>query len=95
MTDAPGVQAAGGVVLDVRESREVADGSIPGAIHIPLGELIDRIDELDADRPIACLCRTGARSRAAADYLSEQGYDAVNLAGGIVAWTGDVAPIPS
>jgi len=83
------------VVLDVRESIEVAGGTIPGAIHIPLGELIDRIDELDAGLTVACLCRTGARSRAAADYLSDQGYDAVNLAGGIVAWTGDVAPIAS
>ena len=95
VTDAPAVRAAGGVVLDVRESSEVAEGSIPGAVHIPLGELIDRIDELDRGQAVACLCRSGARSRAAADYLAEQGFDAVNLTGGIMAWTGDTTPIAS
>jgi rhodanese-related sulfurtransferase len=95
VADAPSVLAAGGVVLDVREAVEVAAGSIPGAIHIPLGELIDRVGELDTTRTIACLCRSGGRSATAADFLDRHGYDAVNLAGGMLAWDGDVAPIGS
>ena len=95
VTDAPTVRDTGGVLLDVREHVEVAEGSIPGVVHIPLGELVERIGELDTGRTVACLCRSGARSRAAAEFLSEQGFDAVNLAGGILAWTGDVTPIAS
>jgi rhodanese-related sulfurtransferase len=92
VADAPDVVAAGGVILDVRETSEVERGTIPGAIHIPLGELLDRFGELDVARPVACLCRSGNRSAMAADFLERNGFDAVNLAGGILAWDGETAP---
>lgn len=92
VADALDVVAAGGIVLDVREPVEVAGGTIPGAIHIPLGELLDRFGELDVARTVACLCRSGNRSAMAADFLERNGFDAVNLAGGILAWTGETAP---
>lgn len=93
VSEAPDVLAAGGVVLDVREPDEVLMGSIPGAIHIPLGTLVERVGELDPGRTIACLCRSGNRSRMAADFLLAEGYDAVNLAGGMLAWDGETVAI--
>lgn len=80
--------AAGAVVIDVREPSEFAQGSVPGARNIPLGELASRLADIPKDATIACLCRSGARSGRAQDFLREQGYDAVNLTGGMLAWRG-------
>jgi rhodanese-related sulfurtransferase len=93
VADALAVQAEGALVLDVREAAEVAQGSVPGAVHIPLGDLPSRLGELPRDRVIACLCRSGNRSGTAANYLNEQGFDALNLVGGMLAWTGETLPI--
>ncbi len=82
---------ADGLVLDVREPDEVAEGTIPGARHIPLGELQDRVGELDARQPVAVLCRSGGRSAMAAEFLDASGFVQVtNLDGGILAYTGDL-----
>lgn len=76
-----------GQLIDVREPSEVATGTIPGAVNIPLGDLPGRLGELDADRPVVLLCRSGARSGQAAKFLSENGFDAVtNLTGGMLAY---------
>lgn len=74
------------VVLDVREDWEWEAGHIAESVHIPLGELGARIDELPADRPIVVVCRSGARSQMAADAMSDAGWDTANLAGGLLAW---------
>jgi rhodanese-related sulfurtransferase len=77
------------VVVDVREPSEVAEGRIVGSVHIPLGELENRIDELKkySDRPIICNCRSGNRSARACSILRKNGFDNVhNLRGGIMAW---------
>jgi sulfur-carrier protein adenylyltransferase/sulfurtransferase len=74
------------VLLDVREPWEAEEFSLPGATLIPLGQLESRIEELPRGRPIACLCAVGARSAHAAAFLRAQGYDAVNLRGGVRAW---------
>ena len=85
-TDALG---ANGLVLDVREPDEVAEGTIPGALHIPLGELQERVGELDPGVPVAVLCRSGGRSAMAAEFLDASGFGQVtNLAGGILAYSG-------
>jgi rhodanese-related sulfurtransferase len=74
-------------VVDVREPDEWADGHIAGAIHIPLGELGNRVGELDPERPVITLCHAGVRSLYAADALIKSGFaDVASLAGGMVAW---------
>ena len=77
---------AGEPVIDVREPDEYEDEHVPGAILIPLGDLADRVDEVPRDRPVLIICKSGARSRRAAEFLIEQGFDATNIAGGTLAW---------
>jgi rhodanese-related sulfurtransferase len=80
-------------ILDVCESEEWRARHIPGAIHIPLGELEQRLSELPRDRPVVTACRSGNRSAGATRILRERGYDAANLAGGIKAWRRARLPI--
>ncbi|MCQ4086037.1 rhodanese-like domain-containing protein [Saccharibacillus sp. JS10] len=76
------------LMIDVREPDEVAQGMIEGAVHIPLGELAGRVDELDPDREIVFICRSGYRSERACEYLQQSGFDqVVNLEGGMIAWS--------
>lgn len=78
-----------GQLVDVREPSEVAEGTLPGAINIPLGDLVDRIGELDKTRRVVVLCRSGGRSTRASEYLTAVGFDdVVNLAGGMLAYEG-------
>lgn len=86
------IGAGEALALDVREDDEWAAGRVPGALHIPLGELVGRVDELDATRPLVVVCRSGARSAQAAAYLGAFGFAAENLAGGLEAW--DAAGLP-
>lgn len=73
-------------ILDVREPQEFAQARIDGAHHIPLGELVERQGEVPRDRTVYVLCHIGGRSARAAAYLEQQGVDAVNVDGGILAW---------
>lgn len=74
-------------VVDVREPDEWASGRIPGAVHVPLGELGLRKGELDPSRPVVAVCRSGRRSITAADALRGAGFGQVaSLAGGMNAW---------
>lgn len=78
-----------GQLIDVREPNEVAAGSLPGAVNIPLGQLAGRMEELDQSRRVVVLCRSGARSTSACEQLTASGFaDVVNLAGGILAYQG-------
>ncbi len=73
--------------VDVREPEEWDEGHIPGALHIPLAELPDRLHELPADSDVILVCRSGARSFAATEFLLRNGHArAVNLDGGMLAW---------
>jgi len=76
-------------LVDVRESDEVAEGMIPGAIHIPLGDVEARVGELDKSKPYIIICRSGGRSGRATDFLEEAGYDAANMTGGMLEWNGE------
>jgi rhodanese-related sulfurtransferase len=79
--------AAGGQLVDVREPGEVARGTLPGAVNIPLRSLAERVGELDPNRPVVLLCRSGARSGHAGRWLSNSGFsDVVNLTGGMLAY---------
>jgi len=80
--------AAPPFLLDVREAWEVARGIIPGAVHIPMNSIPDRLNELPTDQPIVVYCAAGGRSYAVAEFMLQQGFSQVtNLAGGISAWT--------
>jgi rhodanese-related sulfurtransferase len=75
------------VLVDVREPHEWEAGHAPGAIHIPLGELPSRIGELpETDDAVAIVCRSGGRSARAVQWLAQQGYDVVNVEGGMLEW---------
>ncbi len=80
-------------LLDVRGADEQAIAEIGGAL-LPLGELPWRVDELEPHRDgrIVVHCRSGARSAQAVQFLRERGYNAVNLRGGILAWSAEVDP---
>lgn len=83
-------------LLDVRQPGEFAQARIPGAKLIPLPELPGRLSELDLEKPHIVYCAIGGRSRAAAQYLSGQGFKEVfNLKGGIAAWQGGKASGPA
>lgn len=73
-------------IVDVREPYEWEAGRIDGAIHIPQGELPQRLGEIDRDRLVLTVCRSGGRSADAADLLTARGYRAVSLEGGMHAW---------
>ena len=82
-------------LVDVREPDEWAAGHAPEAIHIPLGELSSRLDELSGATSIVCVCRGGGRSARAAAALLANGYDATNLAGGMRGWEASRLPVIS
>jgi rhodanese-related sulfurtransferase len=76
------------VLVDVRQPEEFAhDGHVAGARLLPLPMLATRLDELPKDTPIACICRSGARSQVACELLRRHGFsDVANVAGGMIAW---------
>lgn len=83
-------------LLDVREEWELAVASVPDVVHIPMGEVADRLGELDSGREVVVLCRSGRRSLQVANFLQQKGFQAVNLAGGILAWSRELdATIPT
>jgi rhodanese-related sulfurtransferase len=82
--------------VDVREVDEWVTGHIPGALHIPLGDIGRRGSEVDSGRPVIAVCRSGRRSLTAAEALRAAGHrDAVSLAGGMIAWEQAHHPIKS
>ncbi|QLQ09249.1 MAG: rhodanese-like domain-containing protein [Nocardioidaceae bacterium] len=81
-------------VLDVREPEEWAYGHIEGAQHIPLMELPGRIGEIPAEQ-VLVVCKVGGRSAQATAYLVQNGFDAVNLAGGMLDWQAAGRPMVS
>lgn len=78
--------ADGAVVIDVRMPDEYAEARVPGAVLVPLPDVPDRVDELPRDVPVYVICRSGARSQRASEFLRPLGIDARNVAGGTLAW---------
>lgn len=88
-------QAEGFVLIDIREPEELSVCSIEGALHIPMGDLPTRINEIDADEEtsIALICHTGRRSLKAAIYLQQQGLAGCrSVAGGVDWWSLRIDP---
>lgn len=81
------------VIIDVREDNEVAYSSLAKAnikipfTHIKMGEIVARINEIPKDKELGILCHSGARSGRVTMYLRQQGYNAVNIQGGIDNWS--------
>lgn len=75
-------------IVDCRWQREWNSGHIEGSKHIPLDSIEKRMNELDPDRPIIVVCRSGHRSSAAARKLASAGFgDVSSMKGGLSAWT--------
>jgi adenylyltransferase/sulfurtransferase len=81
-------------IVDVREDNEVAIGRIPNSIHIPLGQILGRMNEIDPNRETVVHCKMGGRSARAIDALQRSGYEGrlMNLKGGILRWSDEVDP---
>lgn len=74
-------------MIDVREDEEVAMGMIPGAKHIRLAEIPERLNEIEQTGEIIMICRSGARSGRACEFLAMQGMKGLkNMAGGMLKW---------
>jgi rhodanese-related sulfurtransferase len=76
----------GATVVDVREVDEYIEAHVPGVLLVPLGTIPDELDALPRDETLYIICRSGARSLRAADFLIANGFDAISVAGGTMAW---------
>lgn len=82
-------------LVDVREPDEWAAGHAPGAVHIPLGQLPARVQELPEGSPLYVVCRSGGRSARATAWLNASGWEAVNVDGGMKSWHATGRPVVS
>ena len=81
-------------IIDVREDNEYAFNSIPNSVHIPLGQVLSRMNEIDPNRETVVHCKMGGRSARAIDAMQRSGFTGklANLKGGILAWSDEVDP---
>ena len=81
-------------IIDVREANEVAIGRIPNSVHIPLAQVLARVDEIDSNREAVVHCKMGGRSARAIEALQRSGFQGklINLKGGITGWSNEVDP---
>lgn len=77
-------------IIDVREDYEVINGMVPGAIQIKMGEIPDRLGDLDKDMEHILICHAGVRSEDVAYFLKERGYKAASMEGGMIKWQGEL-----
>jgi rhodanese-related sulfurtransferase len=92
-TQARELMAQGALLVDVRGAWEWTAGRPAGAHHVPLDQLAARMDELPRDRKVVVVCRSGNRSAHATTMLRGAGVDAVNLDGGLHAWSATGLPL--
>jgi adenylyltransferase/sulfurtransferase len=81
-------------IVDVREDNEVAIGRLPNSIHIPVGQILNRMNEIDPSRETVVHCKMGGRSARAIEALKHSGFQGklINLKGGILRWSDEVDP---
>jgi len=82
VTDLP----ADAVLLDVREDDEWQAGHAPDATHVPMTEIADRLDDVPDASPLYVICRSGGRSARVTQFLNSNGWEAVNVADGMLGW---------
>lgn len=84
-------RSEGWMLLDVRTDEEWAEGRIDGSVHIPMDQVVARLDEISEQ--VVCICAVGGRSERVTQYLRQQGLDAVNLVGGVHGWAAAGKPV--
>jgi len=77
-------------LVDVREKEELVMASIKGSIHVPMMAIPHQLELFNKDVPIYLFCHSGVRSAQACLYLEQQGFDSVNIIGGIQAWSTEI-----
>lgn len=80
-------------LIDVREHEELTNGRLAAAVHIPIKEIPSQLEQVDRDRTVVVVCRSGGRSEQVADYLNQSGFTAHRLTGGIQRWAEDGLPL--
>ena len=88
----------GARLVDVREPDEYAEARVPGGVLVPLGSVPDQVDAFRSEGTTYVICRSGARSRQACEFLADRGVAVANVAGGTLAWIAsgrDVAAGPA
>lgn len=93
IADLPTAFGGSSVLLDVREDDEWQRGHAADAVHIPMGDVPARLGEIDRDAQLHVVCLAGGRSQRVAQYLQRNGYDVVNVAGGMAAWARAGRPV--
>lgn len=81
------------ILLDVREDDEWQRGHAAGAQHIPMGDVPARMGEIDTEAALYVVCHAGGRSQRVAQYLARNGYEPLNVSGGMLAWAGLGRPV--
>lgn len=88
---------ADALLLDVREPEEWRHGRIDGSLHVPMNSVPDHVayrpETLDPQRRVVVVCKMGGRSAHVAAWLNRNGFDAVNLDGGVLAWATSGRPL--
>ncbi|CAN5328504.1 rhodanese-like domain-containing protein [soil metagenome] len=77
---------AGAYLIDVREQYEWDAGHAPQAHLVPMSALLERLGDIPAETPLLVICHSGMRSERVTEYLLREGYEASNVAGGMIAW---------
>lgn len=80
-------------LVDVREPDEYAAGHVESAVLVPMAVVPVRVEEIPRDRTVYVICHSGGRSARVVDWLTQQGYDAVNVEGGTAAWAMSGRPV--
>ena len=78
--------AEGARLIDVREPAEYAEAHVAGAVLVPLSTVPQNLDAFGSEGPVYVICRSGPRSMRACEYVAAHGVEAVNVAGGTLAW---------
>lgn len=93
IADLAGARREGAVLVDVRETEEYVEAHVPGAIHIPLGQLARRVGEVPTGEPVFVICRSGSRSKRGAEILDSAGRRALSVQGGTMGWIAAGHPV--
>ena len=84
---------AGARLVDVRETNEYVEGHVATAVHVPLSTVPQNVPAFEGEGPVYVICRSGGRSMKACEFLAQQGLQAINVAGGTMAWVNDGRPV--
>ena len=93
VADLPAEFGPSAVLLDVREDDEWQRGHAAAAQHIPMGDVPSRLDEIDRSATLYVICKAGGRSAKVAEFLARDGFEPVNVDGGMLAWAAAGRPV--